>query len=69
MFNNGVARTHHLDAIPSALSLDGDLITVFVSRTLAPSNVSVEESSDSDRDVSKGWSGVRVVTTMLRPFA
>src|SRR5262245_25958551 len=52
----GIAHTHHFDTIVVALSLDGHLISVFISRTLARANVGVEETSDSGRDVSKGWS-------------
>src|SRR5262249_20963019 len=52
----GIARTHHVDAVPATLGLDCDPISVFVSRTLARTNVSMKESADSSRDVSKGRS-------------
>src|SRR5262245_19085574 len=52
----GIGHTHHVDPIPMALSLDGDFIPVFVSRTLARANVRMKKSSDSGRHVSKGWS-------------
>jgi hypothetical protein len=49
----GITRTHHFNAIPAALSLDGDLISVFISPTVARPNVSVEEPVDGNRDISK----------------
>jgi len=52
----GIGHTNHFDTIPVALSLDGDLISVFISRTLALANVRLEEPSDSGCDFSKGWS-------------
>ena len=52
----GIAYTRHIDAVPCTLSLDGNLIPVCVSRTFARANESLEEPSNSGRDVSKGWS-------------
>jgi hypothetical protein len=51
----GIDHTHHVDPIPMTLSLDGDFIPVFVSRTLARANVRMKKSSDSGRHVSNGW--------------
>ena len=51
----GIARAHHVDAVPVTFGFDGDLIPVLVSRTLARANVSMKEPSDAGRNVSKGW--------------
>src|SRR5262245_3400400 len=68
----GIAHTHHFDTIVVALSLDGDLISVFISRTLARADVGVEETSDPGRDVSKGSSeslGCAVLNVALPQLA
>jgi hypothetical protein len=49
-----IAPTHHVHAIPASLSLDSNLIPVFVSPTVAGRNVSMKKSADRDRDLSKG---------------
>jgi hypothetical protein len=50
-----ISRTHHFDAIPEAVSLDGDLIATFVAPTVAGANIRVEESSYSNGHVSERW--------------
>jgi hypothetical protein len=64
----GIARTHHVDAIPAGLSFDDDLISVFVSRAFARANVSVEEPSDTSRDISKGWTESLAFAAFALPY-
>ena len=52
----GVAHAHHVNPIPLGVRLDGNFVSVFVWRTFARTNVSVEEPADASGHVSKGWS-------------
>jgi hypothetical protein len=48
-----IAGAHHVNVIPAAVSLDRDLIPIVVAPTVAGANIRVEESSYSNRHVSK----------------